>query len=129
MNDIIFATKNLTIVKKDEIIALFDFLTAEGFNFDITKMVWNDGTHKKADAYHYIGILCNEWGGIIVHIPVKAWNSFVTGTQRSGFHTNHALSEMLDNELVEEYCGQTLYKESGFDGKVIAIPTIVKVKV
>ena len=58
MNDIIFATKNLKIVTKDDISALFDFLTTEGFNFDITKMVWNDGTHKKADAYHHIGILC-----------------------------------------------------------------------
>ena len=130
MNDIIFATKNLNIVTKDVIIALFDFLTAEGFNFDMTKMVWNDGTHKKAEAYHYIGILCNEWGGIVVHIPVKAWNSFLTGIQRSGFHLNEALKEVLEDDvLVEEYCGKTIDKESGFDGKVRAIPTIVWVKV
>ena len=124
MNDIIFATKNLNLVKKEVIIALFDFLTAEGFNFDITKMVWNDGKHKKAEPYYYIGILCNEWGGRVVHIPVKAWNSFMTETQRSSFHLNEAL-----NEVFEEYCGKTIDKESGFDGKVRAIPTIVWVKV
>lgn len=118
---IIFGTEQLKSVTKNELINLFDYLTREGYNFDPVRMVWKDRTHPKPDTYNYIGLLCNEWGGVIVHIPVKAWNSLMKGVPRGDFH----LYDVLDEEL----CGKTIDKETGFDGKVKAVPTIIWKKI
>jgi len=114
---IIFGTEKLKLVTKIKLIDLFDYLTRKGYNFDSEKMVWHDGTHAVADVFHYIGLLCNEWGGIVVYVPLKAWNEFDTGISKMVIHTNEI--------GMKEFHGQTIKREGGFEGIISEIPTIV----
>jgi len=114
--DIIFATKNLKTVSKEDLSALFDDLKTQGFCFDIEKMVWHDKTRKHMDTFHYIGLLCNEWGGVVVHIPVKAWNSFEKKVSRSTIHTP---------TIPNEFEGQFYERKGGIDGTITRRPRIV----
>ena len=81
MYEIIFATKDLIEVSKNEFEKLLKYLQEEGFSFDTKEKVWHDKTREHMGAYNYIGLLCNKC--VVVHIPVKAWHSFKENIQRS----------------------------------------------
>lgn len=119
MDEIIFATKELRTVSKKNLIDLFDDLNAQGFSFDMEKKVWHDGTRVKLDAYNYIGLLCNDWGGVVVHIPVKAWHSFKEKIPRGEFHLNDVLP------IYKEFSGKLFEREGGIGGKISREPKIV----
>ena len=113
--DIIFATKELKTVSKDDLIDLFDYLDTEKFCFDIEKNVWHDKTREHMDIFHYIGLLCKDCGGVVVHIPVKAWVSFEKEIRRSESHTPNP----------NKFTGQLFKREGGINGQVIERPKIV----
>ena len=115
MNDVIFATKNLKTVSKKELKELFKYLRKEEFRFEIEEMVWHDKKREHVKSFHYIGLLSNECGGVVVHIPVKAWKSFEKEIQRSDFHT----------PIPNEFTGQLFKRKGGIDGPKTARPKIV----
>ena len=115
---IIFGTEKLKLITKPELIALFDNLAREGYNFDPLKMVWHDKNFPNTDAFHYIGLCCNEWGGTVIHVPVKIWNTYETDVSREAIHTHKILTRE------KEFCGQMFKRKGGFDGKITEIPKI-----
>ena len=117
--DIIFATKELETVSKDDLIALFGYLNTQELCFDIEKKVWHDKTREHVDIFHYIGLLCEDLGGLVVHIPVKAWHSFKEDIPRSEFHLNDVLP------IYKEFSGKLFKREGGIGGKISYKPKIV----
>ena len=114
--DIIFATKNLKTVSKDDLIALFGYLKIQGFYFDKEKKVWHNKTGEHLDSFSYTGLLCEECGGVVVHIPIKAWNSFEKKVPLSAIHTP---------TILNEFEGQFYERKGGIGGEISRRPRIV----
>ena len=124
MTEIIFGTEKLEMIAKHELMNLFDYLETEEYKFDIKKKVWHDGK-TQLDTFHHIGLFCNEWGGVVVHVPVKAWYSFKNpSVSRGQINLNQILPI-----LGKEFCGQTIMREGGINGKITKILTMVWKKI